>query len=249
MQVGAAEKGGSLSALALAISVLELDVILWKSSTCPCLASRSPSRVFAFPTGLVARDGWQFFDNSGAFSLRISAPVPALRNHGSQVGKNDRELTHSLRSSLVVPSTVRTLQHVYKSQLLPSPQPSSFMAPASYDLYFTGSRGNPRQCIVIGEDVEPVFFRFETPDVYMTNTRTTVSVNLHTCAFLRPFLLLPSPKSYPLPCPASYQIYRNQGEEVAAFDWTASIYLGLVTILNRPAFPMSQLVLQGTTPK
>lgn len=51
------------------------------------------------------------------------------------------------------------------------------MSPAvgAYDLYFTGSRGNPRQCIIIGEDVEPIFYRFETPDVYMTNTTTTVS--------------------------------------------------------------------------
>lgn len=49
------------------------------------------------------------------------------------------------------------------------------MSPAGYDLYFTGSRGNPRQCIIIGEDVEPVFFRFETPDVYMSYTKTTVS--------------------------------------------------------------------------
>ena len=44
-----------------------------------------------------------------------------------------------------------------------------------YDVYFTGSRGNPRQCIIIGEDVEPIFYRFETPDVFMTNTTTTVS--------------------------------------------------------------------------
>ena len=46
----------------------------------------------------------------------------------------------------------------------------------AYDLYFTGSLGNPRQCIVMGEDEQPVFYRFETPDVYMSNTRTTVPV-------------------------------------------------------------------------
>jgi len=50
------------------------------------------------------------------------------------------------------------------------------MAPQPlYDVYFTGSQGNPRQCIVIGEDVEPVFIRFETPEVFMPTTRTTVS--------------------------------------------------------------------------
>ncbi|KLO18792.1 hypothetical protein SCHPADRAFT_993244 [Schizopora paradoxa] len=90
------------------------------------------------------------------------------------------------------------------------------MSPAvgAYDLYFTGSRGNPRQCIIIGEDVEPIFYRFETPDVYMTNTTTT--------------------------------IYRNS-DVVAAFDWTASSYLGLCTVRHRQPFPMSQLVLQGSS--
>ena len=31
-----------------------------------------------------------------------------------------------------------------------------------------------RKCIIIGEDVAPVFFRFETPEVYMTETQTLV---------------------------------------------------------------------------
>lgn len=90
------------------------------------------------------------------------------------------------------------------------------MAPATYDIYFTGSRGNPRQCIIMGEDVEHVFFRFETPEVFMTNTRTTV--------------------------------YRNKEDVVAAFDWTASNYLGLATVMHRQPFPMSQLVAQGSVP-
>ncbi|KAL5511530.1 hypothetical protein ACEPAH_4747 [Sanghuangporus vaninii] len=47
-----------------------------------------------------------------------------------------------------------------------------------YDLYFTASpTANPRQCIILGEDVEPIFYRFETPEVFMTNKRTTVYRN------------------------------------------------------------------------
>ncbi|TDL27581.1 hypothetical protein BD410DRAFT_782705 [Rickenella mellea] len=88
------------------------------------------------------------------------------------------------------------------------------MSPAGYDLYFTASRGNPRQCMILGEDVEKLFFRFETPEVYMTNTRTS--------------------------------IHRNQ-ELVAVFDWTATNYLGLATVIQRPPFPMSRLVLPGST--
>ncbi|PAV24328.1 btb poz domain btb2 [Pyrrhoderma noxium] len=88
------------------------------------------------------------------------------------------------------------------------------MAPV-YDLYFTGSRGNPRQCIILGEDVEPIFYRFETPEVFMTDTKT--------------------------------MIYRNQDEVVAAFEWSAGTYLGLCNIRNRQSFPMSQLVLPGSS--
>ena len=76
------------------------------------------------------------------------------------------------------------------------------MPPATYDLYFTGSKGNPRQCIVIGEDVEPVFYRFETPDVYMTNTRTTVSASalLRVCTPppFHPFPFTPHQLTTPL---------------------------------------------------
>ncbi|KZT28524.1 hypothetical protein NEOLEDRAFT_1086918 [Neolentinus lepideus HHB14362 ss-1] len=46
---------------------------------------------------------------------------------------------------------------------------------APYKLYFTG-RDDPRNgCIMIGEDTKPIFFRFDTPDLFMGSARTTVT--------------------------------------------------------------------------
>ncbi|KAI5124491.1 hypothetical protein M0805_003018 [Coniferiporia weirii] len=50
------------------------------------------------------------------------------------------------------------------------------MALPAYDLYFTGSR-DPCQCIIIGEGVEPLFFRFETLESFTATTRTMVHRN------------------------------------------------------------------------
>ncbi|KAH8117516.1 hypothetical protein DFH11DRAFT_1687498 [Phellopilus nigrolimitatus] len=112
------------------------------------------------------------------------------------------------------------------------------MAPAAYDLYFTGLRATPRQCIIIGEDVEPVFFRFETPEVFMTNTRTMVSKSS----------LLPRPSGSTLSAADQPRdIYRNQDETVAAFDWSANNYLGMCSVKHRQSFPMSRLVLPGSS--
>lgn len=47
------------------------------------------------------------------------------------------------------------------------------MAASTYDLFFTG-RDDPRDaCVIIGRDVKPVFFEFETSEI--PTTRTTVS--------------------------------------------------------------------------
>ncbi|EPQ58416.1 hypothetical protein GLOTRDRAFT_35791 [Gloeophyllum trabeum ATCC 11539] len=49
------------------------------------------------------------------------------------------------------------------------------MSQPVYKLYFTG-RDDPRNgCIVIGEDTKPIFFRFDTPDIFMGNARTAVT--------------------------------------------------------------------------
>lgn len=49
--------------------------------------------------------------------------------------------------------------------------------PPVYEVFFTG-RDDPRDgCIVIGEDTRPVFYRFETPQSYVGNPRTTVYRN------------------------------------------------------------------------
>jgi hypothetical protein len=41
-----------------------------------------------------------------------------------------------------------------------------------YDLFFTG-KDDPRGCIIIGEDTEPIYLVFET--THIPTTRTTVS--------------------------------------------------------------------------
>ncbi|EJD05953.1 uncharacterized protein FOMMEDRAFT_153301 [Fomitiporia mediterranea MF3/22] len=106
------------------------------------------------------------------------------------------------------------------------------------------------QCIILGDDVEPIFYRFETPDVFMTNKRTTAGDR--RCGPPR----RPSPPSPALrECNLSgadhhispFDIYRNQDEMVAIFDWSADSYLGLCTVKNRQPFPMAMLVLPGST--
>jgi hypothetical protein len=52
--------------------------------------------------------------------------------------------------------------------------------PPVYEVFFTG-RDDPRDgCIVIGEDTQPIFYRFETLPSYTGNPRTTVSSD---CSF------------------------------------------------------------------
>jgi len=48
---------------------------------------------------------------------------------------------------------------------------------AVYEVFFTGKDDPRHGAIVIGEDTKPQFFRFETPEVYMGDTRTTVYRN------------------------------------------------------------------------
>jgi len=51
------------------------------------------------------------------------------------------------------------------------------MSPQAYALFFVG-KSDPRDgCVVIGEDVKPVFFRFETPAVRLGDARTTIYRN------------------------------------------------------------------------
>ncbi|KAF9036674.1 hypothetical protein BJ165DRAFT_594591 [Panaeolus papilionaceus] len=59
------------------------------------------------------------------------------------------------------------------------------MAPTTYDLFFTG-RDDPRSCVIIGEDVKPVYFCFETSERnLMPNVRTMVyRNNKEVCAKL-----------------------------------------------------------------
>jgi hypothetical protein len=45
---------------------------------------------------------------------------------------------------------------------------------ATFDLFFTG-KSDPLSCVVIGEDVVPRFFCFETPDRQSYGVRTTVN--------------------------------------------------------------------------
>lgn len=47
---------------------------------------------------------------------------------------------------------------------------------AVYEVFFTGKDDPRHGAIVIGEDTKPQFFRFETPEVYMGDTRTTVNI-------------------------------------------------------------------------
>ncbi|KAJ7343629.1 hypothetical protein DFH08DRAFT_233368 [Mycena albidolilacea] len=47
---------------------------------------------------------------------------------------------------------------------------------ATFDLFFTG-KSDPLSCVVIGEDVVPRFFCFETPDRQSYGVRTTVYSN------------------------------------------------------------------------
>lgn len=47
------------------------------------------------------------------------------------------------------------------------------MPSTTYDLFFTG-RDDPRNCVIIGEDVKPVYFCFETERNLMANVRTIV---------------------------------------------------------------------------
>ncbi|KAF9069825.1 hypothetical protein BDP27DRAFT_1324662 [Rhodocollybia butyracea] len=49
------------------------------------------------------------------------------------------------------------------------------MGEQPYDLFFTG-KDDPRSCAIIGEDIKPVFYSFETFDRDLTlNTRTMVT--------------------------------------------------------------------------
>jgi hypothetical protein len=50
------------------------------------------------------------------------------------------------------------------------------MAGKTFDLFFTG-RDDPRSCIIIGEDVKPIYFSFETRErqLMSPSIKTTVS--------------------------------------------------------------------------
>ncbi|EAU88231.2 hypothetical protein CC1G_03903 [Coprinopsis cinerea okayama7 len=90
----------------------------------------------------------------------------------------------------------------------------------TYDLFFTG-RDDPRACIVIGEDIKPVYFSFETRE--------------------RNQLMSPSIKT---------TVYRNGSEQLCAtLDWSPGNHLGSVTVVgtNRH-LPMSHFVMPGSSP-
>ena len=111
------------------------------------------------------------------------------------------------------------------------------MSLTTYDLFFTG-RDDPRRCVIIGEDVKPVYFCFETPERgLMPCTRTTVTIfNDRTCII----------------CLASglfhLQLYRNDKDACARLEWGPGNHLGSATIGSRQ-IPMSHLVLPGTSNK
>ncbi|OAX39193.1 hypothetical protein K503DRAFT_104550 [Rhizopogon vinicolor AM-OR11-026] len=55
------------------------------------------------------------------------------------------------------------------------------MASPPFEIYFTG-RDDPRDCIIIGEDMQPVFFEFETQCLSPSTVRTTISSNRNPVA-------------------------------------------------------------------
>ncbi|KAL0947069.1 hypothetical protein HGRIS_013210 [Hohenbuehelia grisea] len=87
------------------------------------------------------------------------------------------------------------------------------MAPptTTYNLFFTG-KDDPRNWVIIGDDVKPVIFCFETQE-----PRAGVVSSVRTL------------------------VYRNEREHVASFDWTPGNHLGRATIGTRQ-LPMSHLV-------
>ncbi|TFK27393.1 hypothetical protein FA15DRAFT_211809 [Coprinopsis marcescibilis] len=94
------------------------------------------------------------------------------------------------------------------------------MVATTYDLFFTG-RDDPRSCIVIGEDVKPIYFSFETRE--------------------RQQLMSPSIKT---------TVYKNGSEQLcASLEWSPGNHLGNITIVgsNRQV-PMSHFVLPGSCP-
>ncbi|KAH6918998.1 hypothetical protein BKA70DRAFT_37586 [Coprinopsis sp. MPI-PUGE-AT-0042] len=91
------------------------------------------------------------------------------------------------------------------------------MAVRTFDLFFTG-RDDPRSCIIIGEDVKPVYFSFETRE------RQLMSPSIKTT------------------------VYKNGTEQLcASLEWSPGNHLGSVAVVgsNRQV-PMSHFVMAGT---
>jgi hypothetical protein len=96
------------------------------------------------------------------------------------------------------------------------------MSLTTYDLFFTG-RDDPRRCIIIGEDVKPVYFCFETPERgLMPCTRTTVII-FHD----RLVSSLPGPHAYLI---LSY----SETIRMPVPDWSGAQEITLVVQLLAP---------------
>lgn len=85
----------------------------------------------------------------------------------------DKEVdgAHEAGSLLLVPPRWRA-----KNVCPPAPRTDRMAAADPFTVFFTGKQDDPRHgLIVIGEAPRPVFFRFDTPDAFLSlETRTTV---------------------------------------------------------------------------
>jgi len=93
------------------------------------------------------------------------------------------------------------------------------MPPTTHDLFFTG-RDDPRGCVIIGEDVKPVYFCFETRE------RPTPPRSVRTI------------------------VYKNAETLCASLEWAPpGTRLGTLAVVGaRQAVPMAHLVMPGSCP-
>ncbi|RXW15775.1 hypothetical protein EST38_g10076 [Candolleomyces aberdarensis] len=102
-----------------------------------------------------------FLPKSGVRSLQIIASSPVGNDAGHKVlADNPKQLDLGIGNSVARP--------------LATPEgPAARSSHCTYDIFFTG-RDDPRGCIVIGEETEPVYFCFETAEKALPRARTIV---------------------------------------------------------------------------
>src|SRR5262245_50760706 len=91
------------------------------------------------------------------------------------------------------------------------------MADSAYTLFFTGN-DDPRNCIIIGEDTQPIYIEFQTTISSLSDTRTTVSLSRAS-----PSVSFQSPHS---------KVYKDENS-VATLYWTMNVHLGRASIGSR----------------